>query len=311
MDNITDRIRKYIIKNIVGRIFFSQEKRSYQLVLKTIGQADKEKIFADIVKYPGWRNATKDKISDLYNSVRKEIDICYHTKVTSLQYLNLNDLTKGYIVQIQDKDSKLGIGDMRLMYVGKKQNTNDRFLVLSSSRLAIQAEDILEVYDTAMWGIGHCVSFKVFRTGRRIPSEDLLYLTMPLIYISIQTPSIVHEVIDARSDFSHAEYKARQNDSGEYSLAYTKPSIALLLHEFVGGKGIFVDFADNGIDGSIYTEGSITMATHEGLSVFCDIKDDFGIENNIKTERPGMIRVDGENNAIKLVERIKVKRWKN
>lgn len=40
-ENINDRLRKYIIKHIVGKIGYSQETRSFQLLLRQMRTADR------------------------------------------------------------------------------------------------------------------------------------------------------------------------------------------------------------------------------------------------------------------------------
>lgn len=312
MDKINDRIKKYIIKNTVGKIFFSQEKKSYQLVLRQIGQKEKNKIFEEIKKYPEWNNATSFSLNSLYDDVRNTIDLCYKTKNTSLQHLNIDELQIGNIVCLKGEDEEVGFEDLRLMYIGKGEGEYSRFLVLSSGRMAIQPEDILEVYDTTLWGMGHPVSFKVFRKGKRIPSENMVYRTLPINALSIVLPSIVHEVIDSRHDYSYEEYEADKIDQRtDYQFDYTLPSMGLLLREHTNGIGIFADFDNEGKMGSIYTEEKIPVNIGEASFLFSKLDDSTQTITRVVTEEKGLVRIDSDTHKIKLVKKIKAKIWKN
>lgn len=307
MDNISDRIRKLIIKSMVGKVFFSQEKRSYQLLLRSVGQEEKKRIYSMIRSYPEWRNATAESLNRIYDEVRQAIDICYNTKCCSSQYLDLRDLKIGNIVKIQAKDEKLGLEEFKLMYVGQRHEYYMRFLVLYSSRLAIQPEDIMEVYDTSLWGVGHGVTFKVFRDGKRIPSDMLVYRTFPLTHISIEKPSIVHEVIDARSDFSYEEYEAAHNDNDKYQLKLSMPSMALLLNKFTKGEyHIYADFMEDGETGSIFLDEQSVMNSTDDILAFCEIKCVKAPKGIASTKERGQIRIDAESNEIKLVRKMTV-----
>lgn len=312
MDEITDRIRKYIIKSTIGKIFFSQEKKSYQLVLRQIGQKEKNHIFEEIKKYPEWKNATSFSLNSLYDDVKDTIDLCYKTKSTSLSYLKVNKLQIGNIVCLQGEDTQVGYEKLRLLYLGKERESADRFFVLSSARMALQPEDVLEVYNTTFWGIGHPVAFKVFRKGRRIPSNQLLYRTLPISSISMITPSIVHDVVDSRFDFSYEEYEASNNGRiFDCQLEHTIPAMGLLFREFTNGAGIFVDFDEEGKNGCIYTDESIAVQVRECSFLFngqLNISNDMAY---VVTEDRGCVRVDSDSKEIKIVKTIKAKLWKS
>lgn len=308
MNLISDRIKKFIVKNIVGKIYFSQDKKSYQLAFRQIGRKEKDYIFAEIAKYPEWKNATPDSLGRVYDEVTKTVALCYNTKRNSSQSLNIADLKEGYVVELQGEDGILGKAILRLMYIGKRQDVNVRFFVLSSSRLAIMPEDVLEVYDTSLWGVGHGVTFKVYREGKRIPSDRLVYRTFPLTCLLLETPSIVHEVIDARSDFSYGEYVASHTDDKTFKLSYLQPSMDLLLSHFADAGHIYADFDADGVEASIYLEDNARLPyPQDAINAFCAMNVASAINGFVSTEKRGKVRIDAETNEIKLVEKITTK----
>ena len=61
-ENINDRIIKYIIKHIVGKIGYSSETRSFQLLLRQMRTTDRILFREEIRKYDSWQNMTENNM---------------------------------------------------------------------------------------------------------------------------------------------------------------------------------------------------------------------------------------------------------
>lgn len=247
-ESINDRIRKFIIKNTVGRITFSADDNTFRIILRQSRSSDKAFFRNEISKYSEWHNAKPENIDKFVEDTRHNATLCNEKRTLPYPNLNLSTLKVGYIVNLFGKDDRLGKSEMNLMFLGRsQQSSNMRFLVLSSSQKAIHEEDILEPYGTELWSTDYPVSFIVYRHNRRIPDDGMLFQTYPIEHISVEAPSLVQEVIDARNDFSYDEYESRNADK----LSYTRPSMALLLHEFSTQMPYYADFDENGVQGAV------------------------------------------------------------
>lgn len=246
-ETINDRIRKFIIKNIVGKIGYSSDTRSFQLSLRQLRSDDRQTFRDEMRKYDSWNNMTDTNIGRFIDDVRLSVGLCDKTRKTTFPSLMLDQIAVGNIVSLLEVDERRGESNIRLLYVGKGKTGTFRFFVLSSNRTALQPEDIVEPYGCNVWSIDHSVAFRVFRDGVRIPQgKDRLYLTYPLRHISLETPSIVHEVIDSRNDFTYEEYMARKPSGDSLKLTFTLPSMAVLMHEYSSMMDFYGDFTDNG-----------------------------------------------------------------
>lgn len=305
-ENINDRIRKFIIKHTVGKIGYSFDTQSFRLSLRQIRMEDRKLFRGEINKYEAWKTATDNDIDRFVDDVMRSVSLCAEPRNTACLSLFLDDLNVGTIVSLCEKDDRQGEFNLRLLFLGKDVAGARRFFVLSSNRTALAPEDILEPYGTNIWSIDHSVSFCVFRDGVRIPRDkDMVYMTYPLTHISIESPSIIHEVIDARNDFSFEEYTARQNDNRNFHLSYKCPSMALLMREYSVGMSFYADFEDDGINCFFSTNPNKKYTLDEKMTGVCDCKGNKGECSQLPTIESGRLRMDEETQILMLRKKVK------
>lgn len=305
-ENINDRIRKYIIKHIVGKIGYSQETQSFQLLLRQMRTADRILFREEIRKYESWQNMTENNIDKFIDDVRLSAGLCNKTRRTTYPSLMLDNIAEGNIISLYEYDDRQGESHLRLLYMGKNDLGIQRFFVISSNRTALHPEDILEPYGSNIWSVDHSAVFRVYRNGERIPQgKDLLYLTYPLRHISLETPSIVHEVIDARNDFTYEEYVANKSTVDKLHLSFTRPSMGLLLHEYSTKMDFYADFIDEGINCKFETNIETQYSVIDRIRYFCDVSESEAKTKHLKTSVPGSLRMDNETMELKLLSKIK------
>lgn len=263
-ETVNDRIRKFIIKNTVDRVTFSADDCSFRIILRQTQAGDTQFFRDEISKYPEWKDALPANIDKFVEETRRNATLCNEKRSVAYPTLSLDVLHKGYIVNLQGHDEKLGLSRLRIMSLGGEHN---RFFVLSSTRCALHIGDILEPYDTTLWNIGYPVAFIVYRDGKRIPhGVEKLYQTLPLEHISLIMPSIVQDVIDARNDFSYAEMAAEQAE--KFSIAQSP--LSLLMHQFSTLMPYYADFDANGKDGTLYANVDGKLKAHSKILVSND-----------------------------------------
>lgn len=252
MDDVLENIRSYIIKQIVGRVDFSTERKTFRLSLRQITTTDRDLFIQEIKKYPSYQEKSNQTIEDLINDILKYFELCYQRKKTSLTVLPIKNLQPGNIIILRGKDQRIGQSLLQLLYIG-----NYRFYVLESTQLVLHPRDILEIYNSALWSIDYPIAFKVFRNGKRIPHENLVYNTFGINYISLVSPSIIHRIIDAQNNYSYEEWKEKRNNNDQkHKLDLNHPSINLLLHEYSTKMPIYIDVEEDGVHGLARVNGN-------------------------------------------------------
>lgn len=128
-ENINDRLRKYIIKHIVGKIGYSQKTRSFQLLLRQMRTADRILFHEEIRKYESWHNMTENQINKFIDDVRLSVGLCNKTRKTTYPSLILENIAEGNIISLYEYDDRQGESHLRLLYMGKNDAGIQRFLL--------------------------------------------------------------------------------------------------------------------------------------------------------------------------------------
>lgn len=310
MEDISIRLRKFIVKNLIGKVSFSEEKHAFQLDFSRVTEKERQIFRKEMRKYPRWKNESDGNIDRFCDDAISAVGLSYSTRTVAMPLLSLNDndnLKVGYLVSLQCKDSKRGVARFRIMYLGCCK-PHHRFYVVSSTMLALQPSDILETYDSSLWNVGFPIAFKVFRNGERIPRKrNLLYQTFPVSHITLELPSIVHEIVDARNDFTYEEYIAEKNANKKVLLSTYVSSMSLLMHEYSENMPLYADFQEDGKNAEIRVNADFKDFTENILSSFTEC---LTMKDLIKAES-GKVRLDVTTDTIKVVEKIKLPHGKN
>ena len=134
-ENINDRIRKYIIKHIVGKIGYSQETRSFQLLLRQMRTTDRILFREEIRKYESWQNMTENNIDKFIDDVRLSVGLCNKTRRTTYPSLMLENIAEGNIISLYEYDARQGESYLRLLYMGKNDAGIQRFFVIKQYKI--------------------------------------------------------------------------------------------------------------------------------------------------------------------------------
>ena len=300
-DSTNERLKKFIIKQIAGNFCYSKEERKFRLSLRDIRESDRVLLRDEIKKYPEWKRQTDVNIENFINETIRLASICYNIRTVNYPTLNIRNVERGHVVVLSAEDDRCGKSELRMMSLGESGNGVIRWFVLESTRLAIHFEDVLETYDTDLWSVGHSVAFKVFRNNKRIPEgEDKVFQTYPLTSITYESPSIIHEIMDARQDYSYDEYVKSQKSNKSFKLSATRAAMSLLLHEYSEHMPFYLDFDTDG------TSSTITVGDDSNLSKYdrelvCDQK---YIEGPISHEKKGKVNILSDTQELVVVQKI-------
>lgn len=296
--NDNEVFRKFILKQIAGEVVYSKESHSFQLSLRNISNTIREAIFAE-----GHKWGMKDRlIEDFIVKVVKEVELTYKPNRQLVQYIDVvHDLNAGIEMWLEGNEPGRGKARLHLLHLGSSSSPGRcRFLVLESTRLALQPEDIVEPADNKLWDVGHPVMLNVYRHGVRYPDTERVYRTYQLENIIKVLPSMVHKVIDSRREFTFREDVAEQLGN---SLTFGRNAMSLLLHEYSRLFPIYVDFDEKG-DGKF-------QSVPEAVFPPSKVRDAmFGITNDtmhhhplsITTEKPGLLHLDSDSQQLRLLE---------
>lgn len=301
MDN-NEILNKFILKQIAGEVLYSEEKHSFQLSLRTISSTIREKIMIEGRKW----GMSVSQIEDCLNSVVNNVALAYRPKEQCTQSIDVSDALKpGIEVILEGAEKGKGKCRLQLLFLGYSETVKQvRFMVLKSSRLCLLPEDIVEPEGNTIWAIGYPVLLKVYRNKKRYPDSMRVYRTLQIENISMVMPSVVHEVIDSRKEFTYLEHIANLSSGiSDYSLSLGRNLMSLLLHEYSCSLPIYADFTEEG-RGSFLSNPDVVLAP----SNMCDIL--FGIKSksqqssplSIETQEAGELYYDSEKSQIRLVK---------
>lgn len=186
--------KKFILKQLAGEVAFNKECHSFRLGLRPVSNPIRQAIYEE---GHNW-NLTDSQINDLMIKVQSEIELAYAPVKGSITHINVKDLNPGEQLRLHGANEVDGPAELSLLYLGRC-----RFMVLNTSRRhALAAEDVVEVAKTEIISINYPTQFIVYRKGKRIPDDRRVYRTYKLDNITRIKASIVHEIIDARKEFT-------------------------------------------------------------------------------------------------------------
>lgn len=232
---------KFILKQIAGTVAYNPESHSFQLSLRSISHSIRETIYSEGRQW-GMTNQTID--SHIDNAINN-VGVSYQPAKQSVHLIDIaKDIRPGVQIFLECYDKSRGKARLSLLFLGISKASSPRFLVLGSTRLGLISEDIVEPADNTLWSVGHPVLFKVFRNERRYPDNDKVYKTFSIENIQVIRPSVIHEVIDARKEFTYTESLVEGLGN---SLSFGRNPMTLLLHDYSKCMPIYADFDEEGI----------------------------------------------------------------
>lgn len=283
---------KYILKQIAGTVAYNSVSHTFHLSLRNISNTMREAIYAEGKKWGMSNQTVDDYVAKIYN----EIELSYNPVKQPLQVLDISkDIKIGSQVILGGRDDLRGMEKINLLYLGKSKMYNQhRFIVLSSTRLILGEEDILEPADSTLWATGFSILFKVFRDGVRYPNDESVYRTFRLEEIILIKPSVIHDVIDSREEFTFLENSLLQlNNDYNGILTFGKNPMTLLMHSFSSDMPLYANFDENGI-GIFESNPNIALQSSDIRNRLFGIIDD-GYKDkvlNITTINPGEVYFD-------------------
>lgn len=286
---------KFILKQIAGTVAYNPVSHSFQLSLRNLSNTILETIYSEGAKW----GMSKIAVDDYIASVINDIELSYQPSEQSVQFVDVcKDIKVGVQMTLIGRDKVRGLARLSLLYLGlSSKKARPKFLVLNSTRLGLVAEDIVEPADNTIWATGFPILLAVLRNGKRFPNEESIYRTFPIEEIIMTKPSIIHEIIDAKEEFTHFEESiSRLDDARNGRLTFGKNPMSLLLHDYSSKLPLYADFnadgmgkfASNpnfvfrptemrnmlfGIHEGGYKERNLTITTKENGEVYLDSKE--------------------------------------
>lgn len=283
--------RKFILKQIAGEVNYSEVDHRFRVCVRPVTASTRSTIITE-----GARWGLSESFADNYlNQVLSNISTLFAPHERSLQDIDLNDLKQGDMILLSGTD-KEGREMIKLMYLGRTSKTNNhRMMVLSSTRLSLHQDDIVEPYNNTIIVTNTRIKFIVYRNARRIPDDNQIYLTCTLDNIIRIIPSEIHEVIDAQENFTFNEYQAK-NESIESKdvLSLGRNAMSLLLHNFSSKMTAYADFIDE--ETAYFSSNEILIYKPSELrNILFGVPDEFKqCDCKINTLEKGTIYKDSE-----------------
>lgn len=289
---------KFILKQIAGTVAYNSVSHSFQLSIRTLSNSIRKAIYEEGKKWEMSNQTIDDYISRVYN----EIELSYQPIKQSIQFIDVTkDIKQGLQIMLEGHDNTRGLAKLSLLYLGiSRRDKQPCFMVLRSSRLSLIIEDILEPADNTLWSIGHPVLFKVFRNGERYPNSESVYRTFKIEDIVLVKPSVIHEIIDAKSDFTYLENSLSQiGNTLNGTISFGKNPMTLLMHNFSSNMPIYANFDDEGV-GRFSSNPNILFQSSEIRNKLFGIVDDGYLEKDLKiaTIEEGEVYYDSANKTI-------------
>ena len=294
--------KKFILKQLAGEVAFNKECHSFRLGLRPVSDPIRRAIYEEGHK---WK-LTDSQINDLLIKVQSEIDLAYAPIEGSITHINVKDLNSGEQLRLHGADEVDGPAELCLLYLGRC-----RFMVLSTSRRhALMAEDVVEVAKTEIISVNYPIQFIVYRKGKRIPDDRRVYRTYKLDNITRIKASTVHEIIDARKEFTFLEASVDDASLGNGNqLTLGSNAMSLLLHEYSGAFPIYADFDENGV-GRFYSRPDAEIESSEIRNHLFEINQDSHKTAclRIETETPGELYLKNDDYRLGLKKPARVKK---
>jgi len=290
---------KFILKQIAGTVAYNPVDHTFHLTLRNLSNTILEAIYSEGAK---WGMSTQ-AVDDYYAKVINEIELSSQPIEQSVHFIDVaKDIKPGIQIRLEGNDLTRGAARLNVLYLGmSRKNNYPRFMVLSSTRLSLIAEDVLEPADNTLWSTGHAILFKVFRNGERYPNPESVYRSFRIEEIVLTKPSVIHEVIDAREDFTFVENSLSQlNDIYNGTITFGGNPMTLFMHNYSSCMPLYANFDDVGV-GKFSSNPNIVFPFSDIRNQLFEIVDDgYKKKNlNIVTTNEGEIYFDIENNVLK------------
>ena len=246
---------------------------------------------------------SNEAVDDYIANVINEIELSYQPVEQSVQFIDVaKDIKPGIQITLGGRDLKRGLARLSVLYLGmSRKNKYPRFMVLDSTRLSLIAEDVLEPADNTLWSTGHPILFKVFRNGERYPNAESVYRSYKIEEIILIRPSVIHEVIDARAEFTFMENSLSQlNDTYNGTITFGKNPMTLFMHNYSSNMPLYANFDDLGVGKFSSNPDIVFPFTDLRNQLFGIVDDGYKEKNlNIVTTNEGEIYFDIEKNILK------------
>lgn len=298
-----DDLRRFVIKQLAGDIVFSESKRGFELSLKTVTATLRSNVVAEAAKW-GFNESQADA---LINKVLFEMQGINMPNYKDMQYVDLlRHLRLGDELLMRGSDPESGMATMRLLFVGTMDDASLGFLCLESSRGFILPGDVVSPADDTLWSVGFPIRLRIMRQGSPYPSSDLIYRSYRLSELSLRIPSVIHQTIDSKRDFSFQEHSVLALTG--VSLSWCRNPMSILLHDYSSLFPVYADFDEDGV-GVYSSNPDVVMDSGKARNAI------FGIDGKknellplkISTTVPGKVVIDKKNNRLAVLESAKSK----
>lgn len=290
---------KFILKQIAGTVAYNPVSHTFHLTLRNLSNTILGAIYSEGAKWDMSNEAVDDYIANVIN----EIELSYQPVEQSVQFIDVaKDIKPGIQITLGGRDLKRGLARLSVLYLGmSRKNKYPRFMVLDSTRLSLIAEDVLEPADNTLWSTGHPILFKVFRNGERYPNAESVYRSYKIEEIILIRPSVIHEVIDARAEFTFMENSLSQlNDTYNGTITFGKNPMTLFMHNYSSSMPLYANFDDLGVGKFSSNPDIVFPFTDLRNQLFGIVDDGYKEKNlNIVTTNEGEIYFDIEKNILK------------
>lgn len=298
MSNSED-FKKFILKQISGDVAFDSKCHTFRISLRPISEPIRKAIYDEGHRY----GFTDGNIDNLLIKVQDETELAYKPAEKTISFIEVSDLNPGERLRLVGSDKVGGKAELELIYLGQSKETRlHRFMVLDASRLILSAEDVVEVVRNEMLSVNYPVQFGVYRQGRRVPDDKLVYRTFKLDSMTKIMPSIVHEIIDNKKEFTFQEKSVRVLDQSPGNrLSFGTNAMSLLLHEFSDTFPIYADFDDKGIGCFSSNPDAEFVSSKTRNNLFNITKaSEAAVCLKIETRKPGELFLDKSDMYLKL-----------
>lgn len=284
---------KYIIRQIANEVVYRAKDMAVTISFRAVSGPMHQSILEEGRKW----GLTDRAIDDLITDVRNNIDHYSHASTQTLTAINVQkDLHAGSIVCLTGRSETLGQGAIRLLFLGASEaQPQPRFMVLESERTALQPEDVLCLCCSNAICVTHRAAFRVVRGGRPVPDDSHLYVTDRLESLSVQRPSLVHEVIDSKRSFTFSEEMALQRSAdGGSVLSFGQNPMSLLLHDYSTLLPAYADFEADGTGTFASNPAAVLAPSAQRDLLFGIGKDNADRTLSVKTAERGTLQLVSE-----------------
>lgn len=200
-DNIT-RFEKFIIKKLVDAVSYDPKTEEYHFNRIQISNDTLKSIDSEGVRYGLKKDVIRTMVSNLASNIKTNpsIDEIHGS-------IEVGAINPASHLEIVVRNEEKGRRSVELLSLG-----DNAFYVLSSNIAGIDYGMNLLALDR-VWVNDYMIDFKVIKEGRLFPSKNHILRLGKLESVDFFIPSVIHEILDADTDYSVPHNKTEQTFS--------------------------------------------------------------------------------------------------